>query len=119
MLTGTPLESGGRKSKERQGGKEGRKKRKKSDGRVKAEGFQRGGENRGGRIDREGKGGTTSRSTRQNETCLLSPSALCKWMAPAILPSATYLGGPKVGGKKGHGKRRERSSKMVEKSARL
>lgn len=77
-------------------GRDGRKKRKKSDGRLKAEGFQRGEENRGGRIDREGKGGTTSRSTRQNETCLLSPSALCKWMAPAILPSATYVGGPKV-----------------------
>lgn len=63
-----PSRKTGKKVK-REGGKEGEEKEK-SDGRVKAGGVQRGEENRGGRIDREGKGGATSRGLRQNETCL-------------------------------------------------
>lgn len=55
MLTGTPLESRGRKSKGREGRQERR--RGESDGRVKAGGVQKGEENRGERIDRERKGG--------------------------------------------------------------
>lgn len=50
MLTGTPLESRGRKSK-REGGQAEQEKGK-SDGGVKAGGVQKGEENRGERIDR-------------------------------------------------------------------
>lgn len=99
MLTGTPLESvcvwgGRRKSKERDGGKKWRR-------RKVMEGWKLG-EFRGGRRKRKrenrlwGEGEPHHAARGRMKHVSLSSATHCKWMAPAILPSATYLCGPKV-----------------------
>lgn len=86
--------------------------KEKSDGRVKAGGVQRGEQDRGGRVER-GRGGNHITLARgRMKHVFLSPATHCKWMAPAILPSATYLCSPKVE-KKGRAKRREGREDIV------